>query len=91
MCVCASVRNSTEILLTVYHIHCFQLSKKYGSVFTVYFGPRKVVVLSGYETMKEALVNYADVFGEKDPPEIAQEFSQGHGKEKKTGLIPNDF
>uniref|UniRef100_A0A3Q1K2Y8 Uncharacterized protein n=2 Tax=Anabas testudineus TaxID=64144 RepID=A0A3Q1K2Y8_ANATE len=56
-----------------------ELSKKYGSVFTVYLGSRKVVVLSGYKTMKEALVNYADVFGEKDPPVIAQEFSRGHG------------
>lgn len=39
-----------------------------------------MVVLSGYDTIKEALVNYADVFGERDPPVIAQEFSQGHGK-----------
>uniref|UniRef100_A0A3B5R3I1 Cytochrome P450 2K4-like n=1 Tax=Xiphophorus maculatus TaxID=8083 RepID=A0A3B5R3I1_XIPMA len=42
-----------------------ELSKKYGSVFTVYFGPKKVVVLAGYRTVREALVNYADEFGER--------------------------
>ncbi|XP_040921000.1 cytochrome P450 2K1-like [Toxotes jaculatrix] len=34
-----------------------KLSKKYGSVFTVYFGTQKVVVLAGYKTVKEALHN----------------------------------
>lgn len=43
-----------------------QLSKKYGSVFTVHFGPKKVVVLAGYKTVKQALVNQAETFGEKD-------------------------
>uniref|UniRef100_A0A673CEY0 Cytochrome P450 2K1-like n=1 Tax=Sphaeramia orbicularis TaxID=375764 RepID=A0A673CEY0_9TELE len=55
-----------------------KLSKKYGSVFTIYFGPKKVVVLAGYKTVKEALVNKADVFGERDPMKIA-ESSKGHG------------
>ncbi|XP_040920999.1 cytochrome P450 2K1-like [Toxotes jaculatrix] len=56
-----------------------KLSKKYGSVFTVYFGPKKVVVLAGYKTVKEALVNYADEFGERDQILIMQEASQGQG------------
>ncbi|XP_017159082.1 cytochrome P450 2K4-like [Poecilia reticulata] len=43
-----------------------ELSKKYGSVFTVYFGPKKVVVLAGYRTVREALVGYADEFGERE-------------------------
>ncbi|XP_032443873.1 cytochrome P450 2K1-like [Xiphophorus hellerii] len=43
-----------------------ELSKKYGSVFTVYFGPKKVVVLAGYRTVREALVSYADEFGERE-------------------------
>ncbi|KAL6102940.1 uncharacterized protein ACO6RY_02454 [Pungitius sinensis] len=41
------------------------LSKKYGSVFTVYLGSQKVVVLAGYKTVKEALVNHAVEFGER--------------------------
>ncbi|XP_042246078.1 cytochrome P450 2K1-like [Thunnus maccoyii] len=56
-----------------------KLSKKYGSVFTVYLGPKKVVVLAGCKTVKEALVNHADEFGERDPMLIADEFNKGHG------------
>ncbi|KAF1376954.1 hypothetical protein PFLUV_G00216870 [Perca fluviatilis] len=56
-----------------------KLSKTYGSVFTVYLGPQKVVVLAGYKTVKEALVNYADEFGERDPMLIMQEYNEGHG------------
>ncbi|CAI5684570.1 cytochrome P450 2K1 [Oreochromis niloticus] len=56
-----------------------ELSKKYGSVFTVYLGTKKVVVLSGYKTVKEALVDYDDVFGDRNQPQIMRELSQGHG------------
>ncbi|KAK7906668.1 hypothetical protein WMY93_015280 [Mugilogobius chulae] len=42
-----------------------KLSQQYGSVFTVWLGPHKVVVLSGYKTVKEALVKNAVVFGER--------------------------
>ncbi|KAF1376959.1 hypothetical protein PFLUV_G00216920 [Perca fluviatilis] len=56
-----------------------KLSKTYGSVFTVYLGPQKVVVLAGYKTVKEALVSYAEEFGERDPMLIMQESNQGHG------------
>uniref|UniRef100_A0A8C6TTP8 Cytochrome P450 2K1-like n=1 Tax=Neogobius melanostomus TaxID=47308 RepID=A0A8C6TTP8_9GOBI len=37
-----------------------EYSKQYGSVFTVWLGPKKVVVLAGYKTVKEALVDNAD-------------------------------
>ncbi|XP_032398643.1 cytochrome P450 2K1 [Etheostoma spectabile] len=56
-----------------------KFSKTYGSVFTVYLGPQKVVVLAGYKTVKEALVNYAEEFGERDPMLIMQESNEGHG------------
>ncbi|XP_044025010.1 cytochrome P450 2K1-like isoform X2 [Siniperca chuatsi] len=39
----------------------------------------KVVVLAGYKTVKEALVNYADEFGDRDPMQIVHEFTQGNG------------
>uniref|UniRef100_A0A8C6TRL5 Cytochrome P450 n=1 Tax=Neogobius melanostomus TaxID=47308 RepID=A0A8C6TRL5_9GOBI len=45
-------------------------SKQYGSVFTVWLGPKKVVVLAGYKTVKEALVDNADVFGDRDERHI---------------------
>ncbi|XP_070843049.1 cytochrome P450 2K1-like isoform X1 [Chaetodon trifascialis] len=56
-----------------------ELSKKYGSVFTVYFGPKKVVVLAGYKTVKEALVNHAEEFGDRDSMQIMDDHCQGHG------------
>ncbi|XP_030577514.1 cytochrome P450 2K1-like [Archocentrus centrarchus] len=56
-----------------------EFSKKYGSVFTIYLGPKKVVVLAGYKTVKEALVDYDDVFGERVPLQILDDISQGHG------------
>ncbi|XP_041814156.1 cytochrome P450 2K1-like isoform X2 [Chelmon rostratus] len=56
-----------------------ELSKKYGSVFTVYFGPKQVVVLAGYKTVKEALVNHAEEFGDRDSVQIMDDSSQGHG------------
>ncbi|KAF6077224.1 cytochrome P450 family 2 subfamily F member 1 [Phyllostomus discolor] len=42
---------------------CTQLSREYGSVYAVHLGPRPVVVLSGYQAMKEALVDQAKEFG----------------------------
>ncbi|KAI6076483.1 Cytochrome P450 2W1-like isoform X1 [Aix galericulata] len=38
-----------------------KISEKYGPVFTVHLGFRKVVVLTGYEAVKDALLNTADV------------------------------
>uniref|UniRef100_UPI003AACC4DC cytochrome P450 2K1-like isoform X1 n=1 Tax=Centroberyx gerrardi TaxID=166262 RepID=UPI003AACC4DC len=57
----------------------WELSKKYGSVFTVYFGPKKVVVLAGYKTVKEALVNHAEEFGDRDIIPVLHEINEGHG------------
>uniref|UniRef100_A0A8C3HAC6 Cytochrome P450 n=1 Tax=Chrysemys picta bellii TaxID=8478 RepID=A0A8C3HAC6_CHRPI len=37
-----------------------QLREKYGPVFTVHLGPRRVVVLCGHEAVKEALVDHAE-------------------------------
>ncbi|XP_064923381.1 cytochrome P450 2H2-like [Columba livia] len=39
-----------------------KLSKEYGSVFTVSLGPQKVVVLYGYDVVKEALIDQGDDF-----------------------------
>ncbi|XP_037834550.1 cytochrome P450 2K1 [Kryptolebias marmoratus] len=57
----------------------FNLSKTYGPVFQVYFGPKKVVVLAGYRTVKEALLNQADEFGNREITPIFYDFSEGHG------------
>lgn len=61
------------------YFYVFQLSKKYGPVFTVYLGPQKVVVLSGFKAVKEALVTNAEVFGERSAPMIAKIFTHNNG------------
>ncbi|XP_063351795.1 cytochrome P450 2K1-like isoform X2 [Pelmatolapia mariae] len=71
--------NLLQLDLKRLDISLMELFKKYGSVFTVYLGPKKVVVLAGYRTVKEALVDCDEVFGERQPLHIADEFSQGHG------------
>ncbi|KAG7242878.1 hypothetical protein INR49_018133, partial [Caranx melampygus] len=57
----------------------FDLSKKYGPVFTVHFGLKKVVVLAGYRTVKQALVNHAEEFGDREVTPIFYDFNKGHG------------
>ncbi|XP_044130666.1 cytochrome P450 2C18-like [Bufo gargarizans] len=42
-----------------------KLAKVYGDIFTVHFGPRTVVVLNGYDAVREALVDRADVFSNR--------------------------
>lgn len=46
----------------------------------MYFGPKNVVVLAGYKTVKQALVNNAEEFGERELFQMADEISNGHGK-----------
>nr|XP_033505294.1 cytochrome P450 2K4-like isoform X2 [Epinephelus lanceolatus] len=48
---------------------------------------KKVVVLAGYKTVKEALVNFAEEFGDRDPMQIMIEFSQGYGITWSNGEI----
>ncbi|XP_056117729.1 cytochrome P450 2K1-like isoform X2 [Rhinichthys klamathensis goyatoka] len=42
-----------------------ELSKTHGNIFQVFLGPRKTVVLIGYKTVKEALMNYAEEFSDR--------------------------
>nr|XP_012616212.1 cytochrome P450 2G1 [Microcebus murinus] len=56
-----------------------KLSEKYGPVFTVYMGPRPIVVLCGHEVVKEALVDQAEEFsGRGNLASIDRNF-QGYG------------
>ncbi|XP_017280821.1 cytochrome P450 2K1 [Kryptolebias marmoratus] len=57
----------------------FELSKKYGPVFQVYFGPKKVVVLAGYKAVKQALVNQAVEFGNRDITPAFYDLTKSHG------------
>nr|XP_031537670.1 cytochrome P450 2F5 isoform X1 [Vicugna pacos]XP_031537671.1 cytochrome P450 2F5 isoform X1 [Vicugna pacos] len=56
-----------------------KLSKKYGSVYTVYLGPRRVVVLSGYQAVKEALVDQGEEFSGRGDYPVFLNFTKGNG------------
>ncbi|CAJ0934878.1 unnamed protein product [Ranitomeya imitator] len=55
------------------------LSKKYGPVFSVQIGSEKMVILCGYETVKDALVNYAEEFSDRPYIPIFQDLTRGYG------------
>uniref|UniRef100_H0XJI7 Cytochrome P450 n=1 Tax=Otolemur garnettii TaxID=30611 RepID=H0XJI7_OTOGA len=69
-----------------------ELSQKYGSIYSIHMGPKKVVVLSGHETVKDALINYGDQFGERSQVPIFERLFEGkvqgiafsHGETWKT-------
>ncbi|XP_066451531.1 cytochrome P450 2K4-like [Eleutherodactylus coqui] len=56
-----------------------KLSKQYGPVFSIQMGNVKMVVLSGYETVKSALVDYADEFAERPHIPIFEDINEGFG------------
>ncbi|KAM8953806.1 cytochrome P450 2K1-like isoform 1-T1 [Pelodytes ibericus] len=60
-------------------MHKVTLSEKYGSVFSIQIGPEKMVVLCGYETVKDALVNYAEEFSGRPKSPIFDDLIKGHG------------
>ncbi|XP_006261727.2 cytochrome P450 2K6 [Alligator mississippiensis] len=56
-----------------------KLSETYGPIFSIQMGFTKMVVLSDYETVKEALVNHADAFAERPKVPVFEDFSNGYG------------
>lgn len=58
----------------------FQFAKEYGPIFTLHFGFQKAVVLTGYEAVKDALVNFTEEFVDRPPIPIFEEIQHGHGK-----------
>ncbi|XP_035378699.1 cytochrome P450 2K1-like isoform X1 [Electrophorus electricus] len=71
--------NLLQLDLSRPYVTLCSMSKQYGSIFTVYFGPKKVVVLTGYQTVKQALVNHAEEFGDRDINPIFYDFNEGFG------------
>ncbi|XP_069584335.1 cytochrome P450 2K6-like isoform X2 [Ranitomeya imitator] len=61
------------------HLTMHELSKKYGPVYTLQIGVEKVVVICGYEAVKDALVNHADEFSGRPKDALVEEVYRGHG------------
>ncbi|XP_066099716.1 cytochrome P450 2B11-like isoform X2 [Saccopteryx bilineata] len=56
-----------------------RLRDKYGDVFTVYLGPRPVIMLCGTEAIREALVDQAEAFSGRGKVAIVDQVFQGYG------------
>uniref|UniRef100_A0A673BVH5 Cytochrome P450, family 2, subfamily Y, polypeptide 3 n=1 Tax=Sphaeramia orbicularis TaxID=375764 RepID=A0A673BVH5_9TELE len=54
-------------------------SERYGPVVTLYLGPQRVVVLIGYEAVKEALVDQAEDFIGRGPFPFLVKVTDGYG------------
>nr|XP_034976840.1 cytochrome P450 2A13-like isoform X1 [Zootoca vivipara] len=56
-----------------------KIREKYGPVYTIHLGPRRVVVLCGYDAVKEALVDQAEEFGGRGEISIINWLFRGYG------------
>ncbi|XP_066451733.1 cytochrome P450 2C14-like [Eleutherodactylus coqui] len=56
-----------------------ELSETYGPVFSVNIGLTKTVVLCGYETIKDALINHADAFSNRPITPITAKLAGNNG------------
>ncbi|XP_018430597.1 PREDICTED: cytochrome P450 2K1-like [Nanorana parkeri] len=56
-----------------------KLAEKYGSVYSVQIGLEKMVVLCGYETVKDALLNQAEKFSGRPHVPVFMDITKGHG------------
>ncbi|KAM4696332.1 cytochrome P450 2G1-like [Rhinophrynus dorsalis] len=56
-----------------------KLWEKHGSVFTFYFGSQPVIMLCGYDTMKEAFVDQGEEFGGRGHISSINRVAQGYG------------
>ncbi|XP_073442615.1 cytochrome P450 2C7-like isoform X2 [Dendrobates tinctorius] len=62
-----------------------ELSKTYGPVFSITIGVQKMVVLCGYDVVKEALVNHAEYFSERPNWPAFTDYSRGYGMALSNG------
>ncbi|XP_069839971.1 cytochrome P450 2W1-like [Dendropsophus ebraccatus] len=64
-----------------------KLSEKYGPIFTIHLGMNKAIVLTGLETIKEALVERADIFSDRGFFPIFRDIQKGNGVFFSSGEI----
>uniref|UniRef100_A0A8C7IME6 Cytochrome P450 2M1-like n=1 Tax=Oncorhynchus kisutch TaxID=8019 RepID=A0A8C7IME6_ONCKI len=68
-----------------------QLSKKYGSVFTVWLGSKPVVVISGFQAIKDAFVTQGEEFSGRANYPVIMTVSKGYGVMVSSGKRSKDL
>ncbi|XP_073405310.1 cytochrome P450 2C18-like isoform X1 [Dendrobates tinctorius] len=71
--------NILQLNMKELHMSFKKLGKVYGDIFTVHLGSKTVVVLHGYDAVKEALVDRADVFSNRAKTPSADFLFKGYG------------
>ena len=56
-----------------------KMAAKYGDVFTIFLGTKRVVVLNGYDVIKEAFVTNERAFSGRPPVYLLRGVTDGYG------------
>uniref|UniRef100_F6W7E6 Cytochrome P450 n=1 Tax=Equus caballus TaxID=9796 RepID=F6W7E6_HORSE len=73
------IRNYLQLDTEQIYDSLMKISKRYGPVCMVHLGPRRVVVLRGYEAVKEALLDQAEEFSGRGELAVADRIFKGYG------------
>ncbi|XP_043854298.1 cytochrome P450 2K1-like [Dromiciops gliroides] len=73
------IGNLNLVDLNKLYISLTELSKTYGQVFTVHMGPKKKVVLVGYDVIKDAFLSHGEEFASRPEIPIFKKIGEGHG------------
>ncbi|KAL3876390.1 hypothetical protein ACJMK2_034240 [Sinanodonta woodiana] len=64
-----------------------EMRKKYGDIYSLYFGHQLMIVVNGYETIKNVLVKHGALFSERPHNFLSDEMCQGRGLIFSTGKV----
>ncbi|XP_072286506.1 cytochrome P450 2F2-like [Pyxicephalus adspersus] len=59
--------------------YVLKMAEKYGPVYTLYFGSRPTVIVTGYQTVKEVLVDLGDTFLDRGTIPVFERFYDKRG------------
>ncbi|XP_054855110.1 cytochrome P450 2A13-like [Eublepharis macularius] len=73
------IGNLLQVNLKDMYRSLLKISDKYGPVYTIHLGPRRIVVLRGYDAVKEALVDQAEEFSGRGEQATFDWLFRGYG------------